>query len=272
MIGRLGIARKLSDLEAAIRAAYPEAFAVPVSGQALQGQSEQVAVDLKIEQIFQSIQNLKQKQQHNFTASTDQTVKPVPVKTKKVIFQGKTKPGAGSEVTGADGEVDVLLLMIQHFLAITKVAERKHALKAVHELVLEKSKKDPATIAKHKAYYQTCLKNISDNKVLTKVLIPFYYVTLHHKFAFVDLFSWYNGRAMMIEVKSTSTSGKNDFTISGSEVNKARATEDYMIVRVISEAIIFLGNPIYQIREELTQVSGSNFEIVPTAYNFKYKQ
>jgi hypothetical protein len=272
LVGNLGIERKLSDLETAINAAYPEAFAVPVSGQALQGQSEQVAVDANIEQIFQSIQNLKEKQQQNFIANTDYSVKPMPVKIKKVIFQGETKPGIGSEVTGAGGEVDVLFLMIQHFLLIPTAVERKRALKAVHQLVLDKSKKDSGTVTKHTAYYQTCLKNISNDEVLTKALIPFYYVTLHHKFAFVDLFAWYDGRAMMIEVKSTNTPGKNDFTISGSEVNEARATADYMIVRVTSEAIIFLGNPIYQVRDELTQVSGSNFEIVPTAYNFRYKQ
>lgn len=44
-----------------------------------------------------------------------------------------------------------------------------------------------------------------------------------------------------------------------------------MIVRVTSDAIIFLGNPIYQISGQITQVSGSNFDIVPTAYNFRYK-
>lgn len=271
LVGKLGIERKLADLEAAVRLAYPEAFSVTVSGQALQGQTQQVAVDASIEQIFQSIQNLKEKQQHNFTAATDQAVKPVPVKTKKVIFQGTSKPGEGREVTGASGEVDVLFLMIQHFLTLKTVAERKRALKSVHQLILEKSPKDAGTIVRHTAYYQACLKQLTDDAALTKALIPFYYVTLHHKFAFVDLFAWYEGRAMMVEVKSTGSAVKNDFTISGSEVNEARATEDYMIVRVTSEAIIFLGNPIYQIRDRLTQVSGSNFEIVPTAYNFKYK-
>jgi hypothetical protein len=271
LVGKLGIERKLAELEASIRLAYPEAFSVPVSGQALQGQTEQVAVDANIEQIFQSIQNLKEKQQHNFTAANDQAVKAVPVKIKKVIFQGTSIPGEGREVTGASGEVDVLFLMIQHFLTLQTATERRRALKSVHQLILEKSQKEAGTIARHTAYYQSCLKHLTDDAALTKALIPFYYITLHHKFAFVDLFAWYEGLAMMIEVKSTISAGKNDFTISGTEVNEARATENYMIVRVTSDAIIFLGNPIYQIRDQLTQVNGSNFEIVPTAYNFKFR-
>ncbi|MDB5144535.1 MAG: hypothetical protein JWQ66_3248 [Mucilaginibacter sp.] len=210
LVGRLGIEKKLSRLEADIKAAYADAFAVQVSGVAVLAKTEQVAVDADVERIFQSIQNLKDKQQHNFTAQHDLSVKPVPVKTKKVIFQGQTLPGAGSEVTGASGEVDVLNLMIRHFLTLGK-AERKKALKDVLRLILSKSKDDRATVAKLEGYYKECLKQVENDEALTRTLIPFYYVTLHHKYAFVDLFAWYEGRAMMVEVKSTSSAGRNDF-------------------------------------------------------------
>lgn len=272
LIGKLGIAQKLAALENEIRAAFPAAFGLVIPGATLKAQTAQVALDSNIEKIFQSLQNIKSKQQHQMAPLAGQHNQILPVKTKKVIFQGECLPGSSerSEDTGAGGEVDVLNLMIAHFLELD-LSKRKHALKAVHELILSKLKNDKATVIKHTSFYNECQHHLSTDVALTKAMIPFYYVTLHYKYAFADLFAWYQGRAVIVEVKSTSSTGKHDFSISGGEVNEARQTENYLLIRVTPEEIIFMGNPVYEVRSQFTLVKGSSFQMEPTGFNFKYK-
>ncbi|WCT11032.1 sacsin N-terminal ATP-binding-like domain-containing protein [Mucilaginibacter jinjuensis] len=268
LIGKLGIDDPLDRLEGEMRVSYPGAFVNGSEGERLRETKEQVGIESAVERIFKSFPGTPERTQTLFHTG-ENTVVQVDIKMRKVIYQGKDLPGQGSEETGASGEVDVLLVMIRHLLLKT-VLERKKALKKVYELILEKSKKDDATIKKKRDIYNNCLHCVDDDQALTKALIPFYYVTLHDKYAFADLFAWYDGRAMVIEVKSTTNARKGDFTLSGSEVNEAMGNNNYMIVRVTPEEMIFLGNPIFDIKEKLTKIEGTNFEIIPTAYNFKY--
>jgi hypothetical protein len=269
LYNRVGIEDEIIELEKEILAEFPQAFTANISNQDLNKASQSVQLDAKIEGIFQSLKVAEEKQKKYFQAAGRAIVVSLPIKLKKVIFQGKELPTEGCEVTGASGEVEVLFLLIKHLLTL-KPSLRIAAITAVNALIVSKLKNNLETLQKHDLYFRSALENVRNNEALTKALIPFYYITLHYKFAFIDLFGWYDNRAVMIEVKSTRNARKNEFTISGSEVNEAMANDNYIIVRVTAEAIIFLGNPIYDIKEKITAIKGSNFEIIPTGYNFKF--
>ncbi|RYF89168.1 MAG: DUF3883 domain-containing protein, partial [Chitinophagaceae bacterium] len=275
LIGRLGTRDTLAQLEALLKAEYPKAFAAPVSAAVQEDMSEAVRLQADIERIFQNLQGKDNTQtpaiDHFAPNITGVTMSAIPINTKKVIFQGTTSAGEDLEIVGATGEEQVLYLFILEFLAIPTTEERAIALKAVHELISSKLRFDAATQVKHTRFYEDCLAVIDQDRELRKALIPFFYITMHYQYAFVDLVAWHQQQAVLVEVKTTRYHGNPNFRISASEVNEAAAQPNYLLVRVSPDQILFMGNPFYQIKHLLTAVSGDNFAIKPQSYAFSFK-
>ncbi|QHT65405.1 hypothetical protein GXP67_01295 [Rhodocytophaga rosea] len=271
LTGKIGIEDKLKGLENEIRNMFPDAFSANISSDTIKSISKEITIQSKVERIYQNISKSSTKSIASFETGQNIVVNSIPVKTKKVIYQGKELPSNEFEAIGTYGEEEVVSFLIKYFLQIKNTEFRKEALYEVNNLILTQLRKDDETHQKHTELYKACLKYISDDTELAKALIPFYYITLHYQYAFIDIVAWFENKAVLVEVKSTQNQENPSFKISNSEVNEAMEHENYMIVRVTPNKIIFLGNPIYEIKEKLTRIEGSNFTIQPHGYTFTFR-
>lgn len=130
-------------------------------------------------------------------------------------------------------------------------------------------------LERHKQFMGKCIEVFDRDEKLKKALIPFFYITMHYKYANFDLVAYRNKQAVLVEVKSTQSRRKgprDNFKISRSEVETALGNANYEIVRVSPERLELLGNPIKAIKDKLTKVEGGNFTIIPDGYTFEFYQ
>lgn len=270
LAGKIGIDAEIEILEQEIKAVFPDAFSLSIHQDQIVSKAKEIFIQSRVERIYQNINKAPVKGISEFEASTSSVSSQIPVKTKKVIFQGSSLPASQCELIGSNGEEEVLYFLIKHFLDTKDPEKRKKALEDVHSLILNSINNSPVNVAKHTELFNKCIEYIDNDVELTKALIPFYYVTLHYKFAFIDLIAWYENKAVMVEVKTTQNFRNNSFRISNSEINEARANQNYMIVRVTPQEMILMGNPIYNIKEKLMKIEGGNYVIQPHGYTFEF--
>jgi rRNA maturation protein Rpf1 len=115
-------------------------------------------------------------------------------------------------------------------------------------------------------YADECYKLIGNTELLSKALIPLFYVAKKYKYAHFDLIAYRNGIPTLIEVKTTNNSNSKNFFISISEVNTARKHSNYEIVRVTPFSIIFMGNPIMELDKSIIEINTNGFRLKPRNY------
>jgi len=258
---RLGSEKRLAEIEQEILTRYPELQQVTSTPKISKKQKE-LALKNKVQSILDKLPDMKQKAVNTIDLDGSYSNEQIPNQTKKLIFKGTALPNKKAlETMGASGEEEVLLLCINEFILMTDVKERKKAIDEIYELLRKKVGDDSLAIYKDK-----CLNVIEDDIALQKALIPFFYVTMHHKFSYFDLIVYYENKPTLVEVKTT-TNRKN-FFISAAEINLACGEDNYLIVRVTNDSINFLGNPIKEIEDSILFVKGDKFSLKPTGYEF----
>lgn len=262
--GKLGSEMELDDLYRSL---------VPVNTQAgsenkiLQKSEKQKEIEInnRIDEIISKFQNPKAKDVESRNLTGNYTNEPISVKSKKIIFQGNSSPDPKRlESIGATGEEEVLLYFINEFICLD-INNRKKAINLVYELLQKKIGDD--SLLKYK---EACLNVVHDDENLRRALIPFFYVTMHHKFSFFDLIVFYEDKPTLVEVKTTSNN--RTFYLSSSEVEAARGEDNYIIVRNTSDCIYLLGNPIKSIERGFTFIQGDNFSLRAKNYELTLNQ
>jgi hypothetical protein len=270
LVGKLGIASEIKSLRDNIVTIYPNAFDITHDSENLEKAKKNVGLQSKIKQIIHNFKDVPIKEINGFSVDDQAVIAPIFVRTREVIYQGKVQSAEVCKVVGDTGEEQVLYFFINNFITTVPIEERLKALSAVDQLIKSKLSKSPETLFLHKSIYDACIEVMLDDQQLRAALVPFFYITLHYQLAFVDLITWYDGKAMLVEVKTTNLSGNNGFRISESEINQAMSQENYMIIRVTPDEMVLLGNPIFKIQEKITKIEGSNFSIQPDGYKFKF--
>jgi len=169
---------------------------------------------------------------------------------------------------GDNGEYVVLGYYINEFMKSD--FNKKEILTKIYEkLKKEVPKKEHNKLG---IYYVKCVKNILNDEALQESLINLFFVAWHYPLASFDIIAVDDdGEPLLVEVKTTKSTRNNDsFRISSGEMKKAKSSDNYIIVRVTPEKIIFLGNPIKEIKDKLIEISGDNFSIIPNGYTFKF--
>lgn len=75
---------------------------------------------------------------------------------------------------------------------------------------------------------------------------------------------------VIVEVKTTQNNNSQSFYISSAEVEGAIGEPNYELVRVTPSEIIFMGNPIKELGNKLTSISGVNYKLIPRNYKFEF--
>ncbi len=222
-------------------------------------------LDRKINMIFDEFHRQKHKV-IKLTQMTGADESPIPINHTKKIYQGSLTSGdvEQQELTGANGEEQVLQYFIRKFLE-NSTEDRAIGINETYSYLESHLGND-----KHKKFRDDCLQVIDNDRKLTRCLIPFFYIALHHKYAYFDLIVYTNKTPTLIEVKST-RGNHNNFHISSAEMNIARRSSNYEIVRVTKDAMIFLGNPIRAIDDRIKLIKGESFTLTPKNYEFKIK-
>ncbi|MFN6946843.1 MAG: sacsin N-terminal ATP-binding-like domain-containing protein [Cytophagaceae bacterium] len=269
--GRLGIKAELESIETEIEQIFKDELSNCNNEFEIAKLQHEIKIENDINRIFNKRASDNSSVKTNFSIDSqfdgEAVLAAIAVSAKKVIYQGKEISSTNSEVIGANGEEEVLLFLIQNFIENQVGEARVKSLNEVYKQIIVLIGLESEIIQK---YFNHCIDVVNDNEKLTKALIPYFYITLHYKYAFVDIVAWYNNKPYLIEVKSTTRNRHNYFNISKSEVDAARKYDNYMIVRVTPEKMIFLGNPIKNIEDKFTEIKGSNFRIQPKGYSFEF--
>jgi len=225
-------------------------------------------LDRKVNSIFDKLPSSNSNTTTlNYTADVDSEASVLVINKKKLVFQGQagtSNDDSFLEETGAKGEEQVLGYYINLFMPLS-VEERRKAIEAIYIVIKEKLGNDS-----HNTFREECIKNIKNDIEFKKALIPYLYVALHHKFAYFDIIAFENNIPIIIEVKTTNNINNDSFYISIAEVNEALKEPHYQIVRVTPSEIIFMGNPIKQLEDKLTSISGDNYKLIPRNYKFEF--
>jgi len=259
----LGVEERLNEIELDIVAEYPVNHNGGNLNKDVVAKRKEIELKNRVENIFDKIHFLKQKKVIHTDLSGNYSTENIPIKKKKVVLKGQSLPDSKAlETMGASGEEEVLLYFINEFIAFENIEERKLAIESVYELLQNKIGDDS-----HNKYKEDCLKTLNDNEALQKALIPFFYVTMHHKFSFFDLVVFFDGKPTLVEVKTTKNN--KSFYLSIAEVEAARGDDNYIIVRNTSDCIDILGNPIKDIEDDISYVQGDKFVLKPRNYQFE---
>jgi rRNA maturation protein Rpf1 len=186
-------------------------------------------------------------------------------KNKQIIYQGTQTPTEKNkelEITGASGEIEVLICLINEFINFPEQNQREGVEAIKNEM--RKQTNDNS----FDQYADECLKLIGNTELLSKALIPLFYVAKKYKYAHFDLIAYRNGKPTLIEVKTTNNLNNKNFFISISEVNTARKYTNYEIVRVTPISIIFMGNPIKELDKSILEIKTNGFRLKPRNYEF----
>ncbi len=264
----IGKETRLIAIEEELNKKYHYSDLETLNNRSVNQTQEKLNLDRKVNSIFEKLPvSNRNVSTTSFTAAGESKAMILAVNKKKLIFQGGHDSGTEDlflEETGAIGEEQVLGYYINIFMLLT-VEERQKAIKAIYQIIQEKLGNDS-----HKTLKDECLKNIEIDSELKKALIPYFYISMHHKFSYFDLIAYENHSPIIVEVKTTSSLNNDSFYISVAEVNEALKEPNYQIVRVTPNEIIFMGNPIKQLGDKLTSVSGNNYKLTPRNYKFEF--
>ncbi|MFZ3576177.1 protein NO VEIN domain-containing protein [Tenacibaculum finnmarkense] len=242
----------------------PEIVKTSTSKEVLSSKIDELHSIQDIEDIYKKIktENKKQIKQNNLDTSNKNNSE-IEINPKQIIFQGgsdSSKNGNNLEVTGASGEVEVLICLINDFIKLD-IEDRKKGLEAI-KIELHNHTKNNS----FDEFAERCLGVVKDDDKLSKALIPLLYVAKKYKYANFDLITYKNNKATLIEVKTTNSIKNKRFFISIAEVNTARRHLNYEIVRVTPQAIIFIGNPIKKIDQNILEIKTTGFTLKPRNY------
>ena len=222
-----------------------------------------------IEEIYKTVkQGVLKEIDYDTLNTTNQGVQILNDSYKKIIYQRGLDIDIRNkqlEITGASGEEQVLTYLIHSFLELST----EEQLKGI-EVIKEELQKQTGNNSFDK-YAEECKCVIDHKEKLMKALIPLFYVTKKYKYARFDLITYKNGKPTLIEVKTTNNIKSNRFFLSVSEIEAARTTSNYEIVRVTPQSIIFFGNPIKDIAESIFVVKTDGFYLKPRNYELIIK-
>lgn len=186
-------------------------------------------------------------------------------KHKQIIFQSNSDMSVKNtqmEITGASGEIEVLICLINEFIQMS-LEDRKKGIEAIKIEMKRHTKNN-----EFDKFSIECESVVNDDDKLSKALIPLLYVAKKYKYAYFDLIGYRNGKPTLIEVKTTKSINNKNFYLSIAEVNTARNYQDYEIVRVTPKSIVFMGNPIKTIDQNLLEIKTNGFMLKPRNYEF----
>lgn len=264
---KLGCESKIEKIEKKINSLNLSHSSV-IDKSVIEIKKQEIALENRIENIFKlmATSGTKKTEQTEFAGET-KTIQ-LKAKVKKTIFQNSgtdNQTGEDLEIMGANGEERVLYYFILEFLKLNKF-KRLVGINAVYDLLIQKLKNYPM-----EKYKDKCTEVLENDEELKKALIPLFYVTMHHKYAYFDLIVYKDELPTLIEVKTTYTENNNKFFLSIAEVDAARGYDNYEIVRDTPTSMIFLGNPIKLVESNFASVIGNNFILTPRNYEFKFK-
>lgn len=205
---------------------------------------------------------------HCILDASNQTTNVLDNNHKKIIFQGGKDVSIRNnqlEVIGVCGEEQVLVFLIQEFMQLSD----EEQLEGIDTIRLELKKHTRNAI--FEKYAEECKKTIGDNEQYTEALIQLFYVAKECKYAYFDLITYRDGKPILVEVKTTNSRKSKSFFLSIAEVNIARSSDNYEIVRVTPRSIIFMGNPIKEIDKSILEVKTNGFLLKPRNYEFIIK-
>jgi hypothetical protein len=228
----------------------------------------QLEFERKVNNIFEKLPAVKKLTTLQLQAEGNPELINLKVNSKKVIFQGvdSEKTGIFLEQTGANGEELVLGFYIQEFLFLP-TEQRRDAIQQIYQVIEKKLGNNS-----HIQFKDNCLEVIDNNEELSKALIPFFYITMHHKYSYFDLVAYKDNKPIVVEVKSTNSYNNDGFYISIAEVNEARNEDNYEIVRVTPTEIIFMGNPIKVMGDKISSIDGDNYKMIPRNFKFEFSR
>lgn len=257
---KLGIEKRISEIELEISSLFPNTENGILETETKKAQQE-INIKNKVNSIYQKflLENVKETTKLDLTGEELSQVQLT--RKKKVIYKGNNKLAIETELAamGATGEEEVLIYFISKFIEIEDVEKRIIGINAVHSLIQSVTASDKL----FDTLKDNCLSVIENDEELRRALIPFFYITLHFKFSNFDLVAFDEGQAVLVEVKTTD---KMSFIMSISEVLRARSDDNYIIVRVTSDAIEILGNPVKQFEGYINEVRGKNISMKPRNY------
>jgi len=263
---QLGSENELLTIEKELEQRSPgyKTFASPI----LEQVTKTIGIDSRIHEIFSKMGKSSTKEitilEHD---GAHAATRPISVSAKKLIFQNNgTGAGMGAklEATGASGEEEVLICYISAFLDLP-VEERIIGIKAVYDEIRVRTGNNLLEEYKNK-----CLEVVDKDEELKKALIPLFYITMHYKYSYFDLIAYSNGNPVLVEVKTTTGTNNHRFFLSIAEVNAARMSEYYELVRVSPDSITFMGNPIKSMEGKIEEVNRGMFSMIPRNYEFRF--
>ncbi|MFV0225822.1 MULTISPECIES: sacsin N-terminal ATP-binding-like domain-containing protein [unclassified Empedobacter] len=200
-----------------------------------------------------------------FSSQSDNIIKSSNRSIKKKVIKNIAFDSSSSEeleTIGSNGEHEVLNYFVNKYYQLD-TGDRKVVLNSIFELI----KGVVDDIKYFEELKDELLINLSSNDTL-KTLIPYLYITNKYKYSYFDLVGFEGVDACFVEVKTTS-SNRRDFYISQAEIDCALKNENYQIVRVNSEEIIFLGNPIEKFKDQLNGFQNSQYKLTFTKYKIE---
>lgn len=267
IIYKLGIEEILDIIEMEIENKYDD-YMVFNDPKGVKIQKIKLKISNKVNEIFNKMSSQFVKEITNNTLHTsDSTFENIKTNVNKKIFKTDSfgnKIEIDYESLGASGEIDVLNYYINEFIKLP-YEERKVGIDQVYEL-LETKVGDKDLLE----YKTKCIECIENDLELKRALIPFFYVTLHFKYAYFDLIVYKDGKPTLVEVKTTHSERNNRFFFSIAEVNASRGLDEYEIVRVTDNSISFLGNPIKLVEDKISSIKADTFSLTPRNYEFNF--
>lgn len=261
---RLGVEDELIELENKIKEIYKKEILVLKEDK--KEKEKELGLENKIDIVCYNL-NMNPKSHHYIDLNGVSVTEVIKYDQAKTIYQsneiGETSKEL-TDLTGVTGEEQVLGYYIGKFIQLDE-EERKKGIQLVYDLLVNKVGNES-----HKKYKDECLANLKNDVGLKKALIPFFYVTLHYKFSYFDLVVYKNGKATMVEVKTTLKAENNTFNLPLTEINAARGDDEYEIVRVTPNSIYFIGNPIKQVEENIALIKTDKFQLIPKSYEFTF--
>jgi hypothetical protein len=255
---RLGIENRLDSIYKELIEKNTESLSKNITVHKSEKHKE-IELNNRIDDILNKIPVQITKEVQTVDLSGESVSQPLPIKKKQIVYKGVQLPDSKMlETLGASGEEEILLFFINEFISNEKII-RVDAINQVYKLLKEKIGDDSL-----KKYKDNCIKVVDANEKLRRALVPFFYVTLHHKFSFFDLIVFYENEPTLVEVKTTSNN--KTFYLSVAEVEAARGQDNYIIVRNTSDCIYLLGNPIKSVEKELTYIKGDKFTLKARNY------
>lgn len=269
LAGYIGKEARIEAIEKDIYERYQYNTSDSIDKATLSAAQKKLDTERRVDGIFNKLPSVVKHNTIAYTADGESELSGFNVKRRKLIFQGEGESSNNDHSlneTGANGEELVLGYYINQFILLS-TKKRKEAIESIYSVLKPKLGDDS-----HDGFKSDCLMNIDNDESLKKALIPYFYIAMHHKFAYFDIIAYENDVPIIIEVKTTQNKNNDSFFISISEVNEALKEPNYKIIRVTPTEVIFMGNPIKQLEDKLVSVSGNNYKLIPRNYKFEFSK